>query len=77
MKNLLIKKQFQKDISRLMTENQLSVENKIFTDKDFSHLPAVVQKYLETCGYIGTPKMSYLKMEYHNVDFLQGKTALL
>lgn len=75
MKNLFIKKQFQKDISRLMTENQLSVENKIFTDKDFSHLPAVVQRYMENCGYIGTPKMSYLKMEYHNVDFLQGKNG--
>ena len=75
MKNLLIKKQFQKDISKLMAENQLSVENKIFTDKDFSHLPAAVQRYLETCGYIGTPKMSYLKMEYHNVDFLQGKNG--
>lgn len=70
-----VKKQFQNDISTLMTENQLSVDNKNFTDTDFSHLPTVIQKYIENCGYIGTPKMSYLKMEYHNVDFSQGKNG--
>lgn len=70
-----VKKQFQNDISKLMTENQLSIDNKNFTDTDFSHLPTVIQKYIENCGYIGTPKMSYLKMEYHNVDFSQGKNG--
>lgn len=70
-----VKKQFQNDITALMTENRLSVDNTVFTDKDFSHLPAVIQKYIEKCGYIGTPKMSYLKKEYKNVDFLQGKNG--
>lgn len=70
-----VKKQFQNDISTLMTENQLSVDNEFFTDKDFSCLPTAIQKYIANCGYIGTPKMSYLKMEYHNVDFSQGRNG--
>ncbi len=68
-----VKKQFQNDIADLLTENQLSGDNELFTEKDFSHLPTAIQRYIENCGYIGTQKMSYLKMEYHNVDFSQGK----
>ncbi|MCI9539291.1 MAG: hypothetical protein HFG35_13685 [Eubacterium sp.] len=68
-----VKQQFQKDIASLSAENQLSVDNKVFSDNDFSYLPTAIQRYIENCGYIGTPKMSYLKMEYHDVDFLQGK----
>lgn len=70
-----VKKQFQNDVATLLNENQLSVDNEVFTEKDFSHLPIAIQKYIENCGYIGTPKMSYLKMEYHNVDFSQGKNS--
>ena len=70
-----VKKQFQNDVAALLNENQLSVDNEVFTEKDFSHLPIVIQKYIENCGYIGTPKMSYLKMEYHNVDFSQGRNG--
>ena len=55
-----------------MSENQLQTGNKVFTEEDFNNLPAAIQKYLQSCGYIGTPKMSYLKMKYHDVD-CQGK----
>lgn len=70
-----VKKQFQNDVSVLLRENQLSVDNEVFTGKDFLHLPFAIQKYIENCGYIGTPNMSYLKMEYHNVDFSQGRNG--
>ena len=70
-----VKKQFQNDVAALLNENQLSVDNEVFTEKDFSHLTIAIQKYIENCGYIGTPKMSYLKMEYHNVDFSQGRNG--
>ena len=59
----------------LMKENQLTTDDEVFTVKDFSHLPTAIQKYIESCGYIGTQKMSYLKMEYHNVGFSQGKSG--
>ena len=70
-----VKSDFQKDVSTLISENQLQTDNEVFTEKDFSHLPVAIQKYIQECGYIGTPKMSYLKMEYHNVDFAQGKNG--
>lgn len=70
-----VKKEFQNDISALMIENQLAIDDEVFTEKDFSHLPIAIQRYIENCGYIGTQKMSYLKMEYHNVDFSQGRNG--
>lgn len=68
-----VKRDFQNDVATIMSENQLQTKNEVFTEEDFNNLPAAIQKYIQGCGYIGTPKMSYLKMEYHNVDFLQGK----
>lgn len=69
------KKQFQNDVSELMTDNQLSVDHEVFKEEGFSNLPVAIQKYVANCGYIGTSKMSYLKMEYQNVDFLQGRNG--
>lgn len=68
-----VKKKFERDVTALLNENQLSAEKEVFTEKDFSHLPIAVQRYIENCGYIGTPKKSYLKMEYHDVAFSQGR----
>lgn len=70
-----VKKQFQNDIIALTTNNQLSVGNEVFTDNDFLHLPLAIQRYIKNCSYIGTPKMSYLKMEYHDVNFSQGRNG--
>lgn len=70
-----LKRNFQKDIDTLISENQLKTNNEVFSEDDFSNLPVTIQKYIQGCGYIGTPKMSYLKMEYHNVNFSQGKSG--
>ena len=70
-----VKSEFSKDINKIKVSNKLKDEGALFVKEDFSHLPPAIQKYIENCGYIGTPKMSYLKMEYHNVDFMQGKNG--
>lgn len=70
-----VKKQFQNELDILLAENKLSTVEEVFIDNDFSHLPIAIQKYIENCGYIGTLKMSYLKMEYYNVDFSQGRNG--
>lgn len=70
-----VKRDFQKDIDALISENQLQINDEVFEEEDFSSLPTAIQKYIQECGYIGKPKMSYLKMEYHNVDFSQGKNG--
>ena len=70
-----VKRRFRKDISMLLSENQGLTENGIFTEEDFSHLPAAIRRYVEHCGYIGTPKMSCLKMKYHDVAFWQTRNG--
>lgn len=70
-----VKKQFQDDVSSLLSGNRLLNENEIFTKEDFADLPPAIQKYIENCGYIGTPKMSYLEMDYQDVDFSQGRNG--
>ena len=48
-------------------------ESGIFTEEDIVDLPLPVQKYFRYCGYIGTPKMSFMKAIYKDVDFSFGK----
>lgn len=68
-----LKTKFKKDINDLKKKNEIYSENEIFTKKDFENMPAIIQKYIENNGYLGKRKMNYLKMEYHNVDFMQSK----
>lgn len=68
-----VKKRFQSDVAAHVEDNKLIDENSFFTKEDFADFPTAIQKYIENCGYIGTPKMSYLKMEYHDVDFWQDR----
>lgn len=70
-----IKNEFKNDITALMTENNLQTNGAVFKEEDFIHLPSAIQNYIKNCGYIDTPKMSYLKMEYHDVNFMQGKNG--
>ena len=48
-----VKSDFQNDIDSLMSENLLTTNNEVFTEEDFSSLPVVIQKYIQSCGYIG------------------------
>lgn len=68
-----VKHEFNKDVNILIEKNSSMNSNEVFTQNDFSDLPIAIQRYIEKCGYLGTPKMSYLKMEYHDVNFMQGK----
>lgn len=70
-----VKSCFAKDVEGLKDSNKLKEEGNAFSSEDFSHLPLAIRRYIEYCGYIGTPKMSYLKMKYHDVDFMQGRTG--
>lgn len=45
----------------------------IFREEDIAGLPLPVKKYFRYCGYIGRPKMSYVKIVYQDVDFSFGK----
>lgn len=45
----------------------------VFSETDIAGLPLPVQKYFRNCGYIGTEKMSYIRIAYKDVDFSFGK----
>ncbi|KUG02751.1 hypothetical protein ASZ90_019827 [hydrocarbon metagenome] len=45
----------------------------VFQEKDIDSLPMPVQNYFRYCGYIDSPKMSYIKIVYQDVDFSLGK----
>lgn len=70
-----LKNEFQNDISNLKNKNKLLTTNKLFVSEDFLHLPVVIQRYIENCGYIGTPKMNYMKIDFKDVDFMQGRNG--
>lgn len=48
-----------------------------FTEADIARLPAPVQKYFRHCGYLGTPKMSYMRAALRDVDFVMSENRTL
>lgn len=69
-----LKSRFAKDVSDAKNATLYGAED-VFAASDFQHLPKVIQDYIEANGYLGKPKMNYLKMEYHSVDFSQGRSG--
>lgn len=53
--------------------NKMADESDVFTEDDIANLPVPVRKYFRYCGYIGKPKMSYMKVVYEDVDFSFGR----
>lgn len=41
----------------------------VFTPEDIAGLPSPMQQHFEYCGLLGTPKMTYMKADFKNVDF--------
>ncbi|WMJ76840.1 MULTISPECIES: DUF6544 family protein [unclassified Sedimentibacter] len=61
------KKEFNNVIENRVKSMSKTLE--VFTENDMINLPEPVQKYFKKCGYIGKPKMSYMKAYYKNVNF--------
>lgn len=68
-----LKKQFKKDTRRLAKELKLDTDGEVFIEKDFEQMPEAIRRYIQSSGYIGKEKMSYLKMQYKDVDFRTGR----
>lgn len=47
----------------------LQLASDVFTEEDIAHLPIPVQRFFIHCGYLNTPKMSYMKAVVEKVDF--------
>ena len=49
----------------------------LFSEDDIAGLPLPVQNYFRYCGYLGTPKMTYMKAWLKNVDFVMSENKTL
>ena len=67
--------EFKRDTEELLAHGSAEPTGRVFTEEDFAEMPETVRRCMEHCGYIGTPVMSSMKMEYHDVAFRQGKTG--
>lgn len=69
-----VKSEFAKEVKECVEKSDSDPKG-VITKEDFEKFPSAIQKYVENCGYIGTPHKNYLRMFYKNVDFMQGKTG--
>lgn len=69
-----VKSQFNSDVEALKNTNRLN-EDRVFEASYFETFPMPIQRYIENSGYIGLPLMSYMCMEYKDVDFMQGRNG--
>ncbi|TCZ78475.1 hypothetical protein E0485_07875 [Paenibacillus albiflavus] len=62
------------DFNQVVTEQISSSKalKDVFTLDDIKGLPYPVRQYFENSGYIGTPKMNYMKAAFNNVDFIMS-----
>jgi len=68
------KREFLRDVAALSaTESPFTGE--VFTEEDFATFPPIIREYIARCGYIGKPKMSYMKAEYKDIAFRQSRNG--
>lgn len=66
-----VKTQFKNDVETRL-QNAASLTGTL-DSAAIANLPPLIQKYLETSGYIGSERRSHLTMEYRDVDFGLGE----
>lgn len=69
-----LKSEFSADMNKLMQQVKVK-DSGVFSEADIRNMPIPVQKYFRQCKFIGKKKMSYMKAEYYDVAFKQGKNG--
>jgi len=59
--------EFNKSVAGRVSATAKSTD--FFSENDLINLPLPVQKYFRHCGYLGKPKMSYMRAAFKDVDF--------
>lgn len=63
-----------------LVKEKISAEpgsSEVFTEADIDGLPFPVQQYFHYCGYLDTPKMSYMKAFLNHVDFVMSESKTI
>ncbi|MFY9519673.1 MAG: DUF6544 family protein [Caldicoprobacterales bacterium] len=66
-----IKQSFKNKVA-IAKGQQSNLSGGYFKKEDFAHMPLAIQKYMDTCGYIGKAKMAWMKIPFFGVDFIIG-----
>lgn len=56
--------------------NNINDSNELITISDIENLPIPVQKYFKYCGYIGSPKESYMKLTIKDATLISDGKVL-
>ncbi|PMC70577.1 DUF6544 family protein [Corynebacterium aurimucosum] len=67
-----VKSEFSRDVERAKA-NAITPTTEVFVEEDFARFPEAIQYYVARNGFIGTPKYSWVHLEFEDVDFRQGK----
>ena len=62
---------FERDVAALIATDQAG--GGVFTPDDFAGMPPVVQRFLADSGYLGLPRMSYVRIHLSDVAFTQER----
>ncbi len=49
----------------------------LFSEQDIANLPVPVRNYFRYCGYLGAPKMTYMKAFLKDVDFVMSESKTI
>ncbi|WP_308607977.1 DUF6544 family protein [uncultured Corynebacterium sp.] len=67
-----VKSEFSRDVERSKSI-AITPTAEVFVEEDFASFPEAIQYYVGRNGFIGTPKYSWVHLEFADVDFRQGK----
>lgn len=67
-----VKSEFSRDVERAKAM-AITPMTEVFVEEDFASFPEAIQHYVGRNGFIGTPKYSWVHLEFADVDFRQGK----
>ena len=54
-----------------------AIGSEVFSEEDIRDLPLSVQRYFRYCGYLGTPKMAYMRAAFKDVDFVMSESRTI
>ncbi|WP_295805935.1 DUF6544 family protein [uncultured Corynebacterium sp.] len=67
-----LRSEFSQDVERAQAAT-ITDPTDVFVEEDFGAFPGAIQNYIASNGFIGTPKYSWVHLEFQDVDFVQGK----
>lgn len=67
-----LRSEFSQDVERAQAA-AITDSTDVFVEEDFADLPDAIQKYIAINGFLGTPRYSWVHLEFQDADFVQGK----